>query len=184
MAELPWYALYTKPRHEKKLADLLNSKGIEAYSPVRKVLKQWSDRKKWVEEPLIRSYCFVRANPDWYYEALNTFGAVRYIWFSGQPAPIPDRQIKTLKALMGSDLEVDTVTSLLKPGSIVKVIAGPLFGTVGELVSIAGRKKVIIRIDHLDAAISVTISPVMLEKLPDSIAKQKREEFNRYTRFW
>ncbi len=182
--DFPWYALYTKPRHEKKLADLLNNKGIEAYAPVRKVLKQWSDRKKWVEEPLIRSYCFVRANPDWYFEALNTFGAVRYVWFSGKPAPIPDRQINMLKALMGSDLEADTVAVTIEPGSLVKVIAGPLFGTTGELVSVAGSKKVIIRIDHLETAISVNISPLMLEKLPDNIAKQKREDYKRYKRFW
>ncbi|MFH1160114.1 MAG: UpxY family transcription antiterminator [bacterium] len=198
MSLLPWYALYSRPRHEKKLADLLNEKGIEAYTPVWKVLKQWSDRKKWVEEPLIRSYCFVRANPAWYYEALNTHGAVRYVWFSGKPAPIPDRQINTLKVLVGSAIPVETVTGNLKPGSLVKVTAGPLIGTIGELISIAGRKKVIIRIDHLETALSVTISPLLLEKLPegyvvddsgvqkikDSANQQKKEEIKKYKRFW
>jgi len=184
MNETPWYALYTKPRHEKKLTDLLVEKGIEAYAPVRKVLKQWSDRKKWVEEPLIRSYCFVRANPDWYYEALNTYGAVRYVWFNGEPAPIPNRQINTLKALMGSDLEVETITHILKPGSLVKVIAGPLIGTTGELVSIAGSKKVIIRIDHLETVVSVSISPLLLEKLPDRKVKTEHEGQKNYKRFW
>ena len=181
---LPWYALYTRPRHEKKLADLLNEKGIEAYAPVRKVLRQWSDRKKMVEEPLIRSYCFVRANPKWYYEALNTHGAVRYVWFSGKAAPIPDRQINTLKVLAGSDLEVETITSTLKPGSLVKVTAGPLIGTIGELISLAGNKKVIIRIDHLETVLSVTISPLLLEKLPENIVKERKEKEERYKRFW
>ena len=59
MDENPWYAVYTKSRYEKKLADNLREKGIEAYVPLRKVVRQWSDRKKLVAEPLIRSYCFV-----------------------------------------------------------------------------------------------------------------------------
>ena len=139
---------------------------------------------KWVEEPLIRSYCFVRANPDWYFDALNTPGAVRYVWFSGKAAPIPNRQIAMLKALMGSDLEVDAITADLKPGIFVKVTAGPLMGATGELVSIGGNKKVIVRIDHLDTAISVTISPLMIEKLPDSVAEIKRTEGKKYKRFW
>ncbi|MBE0648314.1 MAG: UpxY family transcription antiterminator [Bacteroidales bacterium] len=184
MNEAGWWALYSKPRHEKKLADLLNERGIEAYTPVRKVLKQWSDRKKWVEEPLIRSYTFVRAEEQYYFDALNTHGAVRYVWFSGKAATIPNRQINILKAIVGSDLEVDTITTSLKPGSMVKVMAGPLIGTVGELVSIAGNKKVIIRIDHLETVLSVTISPLLLEKLPDPTPDEKREREERYKRFW
>ncbi len=183
MKEIPWYALYSRPRHEKKLADSLNEKGIEAYVPVRKVLKQWSDRKKMVEEHLIRSYCFVRANPQWYFEALNTYGAVRYVWFSGKPAPIPDKQINILKILVGSNLEVEEVSCNLKPGEFVKITAGPLIGTIGEITSISGKNKIILRIDHLATVLSVTISPLMLEKLPENMVSEKKEE-KIYQRFW
>ena len=62
-----WYAVYTKPRSEKKLADRLNEHGIEAYLPLRKTLKQWSDRKKMVEEPLITSYVFVNITNENYF---------------------------------------------------------------------------------------------------------------------
>jgi len=184
MKEVPWYALYSRPRHEKKLADLLNEKGIEAYVPVRKVLKQWSDRKKMVEEPLIRSYCFVRARPEWYFEALNTHGAVRYVWFGGKPAPIPDRQITTLRILAGSNLEVEQVSCNLKPGTNVKITAGPLIGAIGELMSVSGKNKVIIRIDHLTTVLSVTISPLLLEKLPENMEKEKKEEEKKYRKYW
>ena len=182
-SEVPWYALYSRPRHEKRLADLLNEKGIEAYVPVRKVLKQWSDRKKMVEEPLIRSYCFVRAKPKWYFEALNTHGAVRYVWFSGKPAPIPDWQINTLKILEGSNLEVEQVSCNLKSGEYVKITAGPLIGAIGEITSVTGKNKVILRIDHLATVLSVTISPLMLEKLPENMVNEKKEE-KIYQRFW
>lgn len=181
--EVGWWALYSRPRHEKKLADLLNERGIEAYTPVRKVLKQWSDRKKWVEEPLIRSYTFVRAIEKRYFDALNTHGAVRYVWFSGKAAIIPNRQILTLKALAGCDLEAEALSSDFKPGAPVKVIAGPLIGTIGELVSMAGHNRVIIRIDHIETVISVTISPLLLEKLP-VLKEGKKEGKGKYERFW
>ena len=126
--EEPWYAVYTKSRHEKRLAELLNEKGIEAYVPLRKVVRQWSDRKKLVSEPLIRSYCFVRPGPGEYYDVLNTDGAVRYVWFSGKPAPIPNKQIDILKVLTGSDVDVDVVPGSLLKGTTVRVNAGPLAG--------------------------------------------------------
>ncbi|MEI6889980.1 MAG: UpxY family transcription antiterminator [Bacteroidota bacterium] len=161
--EEPWYAVYTKSRHEKRLAELLNEKGIEAYVPLRKVVRQWSDRKKLVSEPLIRSYCFVRPGPGEYYDVLNTDGAVRYVWFSGKPAPIPNKQIDILKVLTGSDVDVDVVPGSLLKGTTVRVNAGPLAGVVGELVSIAGKHRVLIKIDHLDQALTISISPLLIE---------------------
>ncbi|MEI8006077.1 MAG: UpxY family transcription antiterminator [Bacteroidota bacterium] len=159
----PWYAVYTKSRHEKMLADLLNEKHIEAYVPLRRVLRQWSDRKKLVDEPLIRSYCFVRPLPNEYYEVLNTQGAVRYIWFSGKPAPIPNKQIDILKVITGADVDVDAIDGGLYKGAIVQVNAGPLAGLIGELISVGGKKRVLIKIDHLDQALTVSISPLLLE---------------------
>jgi len=163
--ELNWYAVYTKSRHEKKLADELKEKGIEAYVPLRKVLRQWSDRKKMVDEPLIRSYCFVKVGKQDYFEVLNTYGAVRYVWFSGKPATIPENQINMLKLIAGSDIEVDTLSGNIQPGTLVKVIAGPLAGVTGELISHSGKNKVLIRIDHLDTTLSLTISPLFLEQV-------------------
>jgi len=163
--ERHWYAVYTKSRHEKKLADGLQEKGIEAYVPLRKVLRQWSDRKKMVEEPLIRSYCFVKVGKEHYFEVLNTHGAVRYVWFCGKPATIPENQINVLKVIAGSDIETESIQGNIKAGTLVKVIAGPLAGITGELIRHAGRNKVIIRIDHLDTTLSLTISPLLLEKV-------------------
>ena len=143
----------------------LTAKGIEAYVPLRKVIRQWSDRKRLVEEPIIRSYCFVKVTNKEYYEVLNTPGAVRYIWFSGKPATIPERQINTLKAIMGTDVAVECLPDTFQPGIQVRVIAGPLLGLTGELVNISSKKKVIVRIDHLNQVITLSISPVLIEKV-------------------
>lgn len=160
-----WYAVYTKPRFEKKLTAHLLEKGIEAYLPLRKTLKQWSDRKKLVEEPLMSSYVFVNVVPDQYYEVLNTPGAVKYIWFSGKPAVIPAKQIETLKMITGSDVEVECVSGVIPKGSYIRVASGPLKDLKGELLNYAGKNKVIVRIDHLDKVLLLTISPQYVETI-------------------
>jgi len=160
-----WYAVYTKPRSEKKLTDRLNERGIEAYLPLRKTLKQWSDRKKMVEEPLITSYVFVNITVENYFEVLNTPGAVRYIWFCGKPAVIPPDQIHTLKLITSGNIGIDCVPSTLQKGSLVKVISGSLKGLTGELLNHAGKNKVLIRLDHLEKALLLTISPNLLQEV-------------------
>ena len=166
--EASWYAVYTRSRWEKRLAEHLTSKGIEAYVPLRKVLRQWSDRKKLIEEPVIRSYCFVKVASCDYNEVLNTPGAVKFIWFSGKPATIPERQIEILKTITGSDLDVDCLPDTFQPGVQVKVSSGPLTGLSGELVKIFSRNRVIIRIDHLNLVLTISISPAMLIKVEDN----------------
>ena len=158
-----WHALYTRSRNEKKVSGRLSDKGIEAYVPLHKVLHQWSDRKKWVEEPLIRSYVFVKITPEQYFEVLNTSGAVRYIFFSGKAATIPDRQIDFLKLITSNTNDAIPIPNTFKPGTKVKVISGPLVGLIGEMIHSKGKHNVIVRIDHLDHAISITISPALLE---------------------
>jgi transcriptional antiterminator RfaH len=158
-----WYAVYTRSRSEKRLMEKLSAKGIDAYVPLRKTLHQWSDRKRLVLEPIIRSYCFVKVSDKDYYEVLNTPGAVRYIWFSGKPAIIPEHQIEMLKVITGSEVELECLPDNFHPGVQVRVNAGPLKGLVGELANIANKKKVIIRIDHLNQVITLSISPMLIE---------------------
>ena len=158
-----WHAVYTRSRFEKRLMGLLAAKGIEAYVPMRKALHQWSDRKRIVEEPVIRSYCFVKVDAADYHDVLNTPGAVRYVWFSGRPATIPDRQIEILKAITGSDVEMECLPDTFRPGLKVCVNAGPLTGLEGELISVSSKHRVIVRIDHLRQVITLSISPKLIQ---------------------
>ena len=116
-----------------------------------------------VEEPLISSYVFVNVLPDQYYEVLNTAGAVRYIWFNGKPAVIPVRQIEAMKLITTSSVEVDCIAETIPKGSLIKVREGPLKGLCGEMINYAGKHKVIVRIDHLNKVLMLTISPQYLE---------------------
>ena len=140
--EARWYAAYTKPRNEKKVYDRLVAAGIETYLPLQRRLKQWSDRKKMVEEPLFRSYIFVKILHKDYYNVLNVFGVVRYITFEGKAVPIPDNQINLIKQLLEQDFEVESVEETLEPGMMVEVKLGSLIGLIGELVEHKGKKKI------------------------------------------
>ncbi len=107
-----WYALYTKSRNEKKVHQLLEEAGIESYLPLIKTLKQWSDRKKWVEEPLFKSYIFVQVQANQYYHVLNIPGIVRYITFEGKAVIVPEKQILAIKQFLNN--EEDTICSIRK----------------------------------------------------------------------
>src|SRR5689334_17076658 len=95
-----WYPVYTFPKAEKKAHQALLHKGIETHLPMRRQLKQWSDRKKWIDEPLIKSYLFVRISQQEQSEVLMTKGVSRFIYFGGKVASMPDKQIENLKLLM------------------------------------------------------------------------------------
>jgi transcriptional antiterminator RfaH len=97
-----WYPVYTNPRAEKKAYQALINKGINAYLPLHRQLKKWSDRKKWVEEPFIHSYLFVYIKQTEQAEVLMTKGISRFIYFSGKIASMPERQIEDLRLIMAS----------------------------------------------------------------------------------
>jgi transcriptional antiterminator RfaH len=149
VTEKLWYALYTRSRSEKQVYDLLDRSGFEAYLPLQRTLKQWSDRKKWVEAPLFRSYIFVHISEAEYYDVLNTPGAVRYVCFEGKAVPIPPQQIEAIRQFVDTGAELPDVDLDLEPGCRVDIIAGPMRGISGELIEIMGKKKVRIEIDGL-----------------------------------
>src|SRR5476649_1087588 len=144
-----WYPVYTHPRAEKKACQALLSKGIETYLPLHRQLKQWSDRKKWVEEPFIKSYLFVNIKEHEQTEVLMTKGISRFIYFSGKIASMPNRQIDELKLLMASPFELEITEEDLQPGEKIMIKAGPLKGLVGEIISYRSQKKLALRLENM-----------------------------------
>ena len=165
--ECRWYAVYTTPRAEKKVATRLNQSGVKHYLPLQKELKQWSDRRKWVEEPLLKSYVFVNIADSEYHKVLNTAGVVRFVTFGGKAASIPDYQIETLRRLLMQGIELEVLQEHLQPGDPIEVIAGPLMGTLGELVSHRGEKRVAVKIHTLDTSVLINIPEPFIEPLKD-----------------
>ncbi len=160
-----WYAIYTRSRNEKKACEEIRNKGIEVFLPLIKTLKQWSDRKKWVEEPLFRSYLFVYIKPEDYYKVLNTPGLVRYITFEGKAVPIPQVQIDAIKYYIGMEDYVPDEAIDYAPGDKVEITHGPLQGLSGELIQLKGKSRMKVQIDALGQSIMLTVPVNLLARI-------------------
>lgn len=154
-----WYAIYTRANSEKKIVEKLAEKKIECYLPTRKVLKNWSDRKKWIEEPLFRCYIFVKVSYREFFNALNTPGVVCFVTFGGKAQPIPEIQISNIKAFMSQiDHEVTLTYERIQKGVKVQVAHGSLQGVYGEVLSLFGQSRLLIRIDSMNCCLYANIS--------------------------
>ncbi|WP_175632262.1 UpxY family transcription antiterminator [Pedobacter ghigonis] len=160
-----WYPVYTRSRAEKKAYNELERKGIQAYLPLRKAIKQWSDRKKIVEEPLIKSYLFVYISGKEYAEVLMTNGIARFIYFSGDIATIPEQQITDLKLLLATDADLQVLEFDIKPGERVLIKAGPFKGIMAELVSVQNKQRIILRLQNMGYAIEINTSFAFIEPI-------------------
>lgn len=161
---MPWYALYTKPRHEKKVYQQLTEKDIVAFLPMTKSLRQWKDRRKWVEMPLFTSYVFIDILLKNKLVALETHGVVKMVGFGGVPASIPDWQIEQLKKVI-SQPETLRLEKYLKEGDTVEVIAGPLKGVKGYLREIRGETRVAILLDGIYQSASFEMQRNFVKKI-------------------
>ncbi|HEX5552256.1 MAG TPA: UpxY family transcription antiterminator [Chitinophagaceae bacterium] len=141
---MSWYALYTKSRNEKKVADLLERQGIEVYCPMQEEVRQWSDRKKKVKMPVFRSYVFVHLGHylNESVQVLETPGAVRFLWWLGKPGIVRDEEIAVIKSFLqqyeGAEINVE-----YHQGDQVRIAAGPLKEQTGVIIDIKNKKAVL-----------------------------------------
>jgi transcription antitermination factor NusG len=152
-----WFAIYTKSRWENKVADRLEEKQIGYYLPQIKTLRIWSDRKKWVREPLFKSYIFVHVNKMEYFSAIQTPGAVKYITFEGKAVPIPPVQIEAIRTFIHSGDEMIPDSPDIKVGDSVEVIHGSLKGLKGTLVEFHNKQRVRIMIEGIRQSLYIKV---------------------------
>lgn len=157
-----WYALYTRPRHEKRVFEELSSREIEAFLPTYKIRRRWSDRYKVVEEPLFRNYLFVRMSLDRYNDTLRPYGAVSFIAFDGQPAKIPEPEIVAIRQLVESELPYNP-HPYLKVGRRVRVTSGPLEGCEGILVRKKGLARLVLSVHMLQQSVVAEVEAECVE---------------------
>ena len=119
-----WYALYTRPRWEKKVNRLLTEKEIETYCPLNKVRRKWSDRMKTVEEPLFKSYVFVRIRDEEQSKVRMTQGVMNFVYWQGRPAVVRDKEIETIRKFLNEYENVMAVPINLRPQTRVRIQQG------------------------------------------------------------
>ena len=116
-----WYVLYTKPRHEIKALERLAQNGFEVYCPMITTLKQWSDRKKKVSEPLLPSYIFIKTTEKNRPQPLKDPSVLNYIFWLGKPAIIRESEINTLKGIISKDKVQEFEVRKLKIGDEIDI---------------------------------------------------------------
>ena len=146
-----WCVAYTRPQHEKKVAGLLSITGIEFFLPMVKTLRQWSDRRKYLQVPLFPSYIFIRLNEaNTYFNSLELPGLLYYLRSGKEVAPVSESTIISLKQLITSGCSDISVSSdRFTAGENVLITHGPFTGFNGEIIRHNGKRKLLIRMDLL-----------------------------------
>lgn len=164
-SEYKWYAVYTRLNHEKKVEESLKEKNVEVFLPKKKTIRKWSDRAKWIEEPLFRPYVFVNVSNKEYYKVLQTPSVISYICFEGKAAPIKDKEIRFLRELVKEPVAYEVINSNFKLSQKVKVTAGPFKDFIGTVIKEKDKTKFVIRIEQVNYLISLDINPEFVEPI-------------------
>ena len=135
-----WYVVYTRPRWEKKVFALLTSKGIQAYCPLNRVRKKWSDRMKWIDEPLFKSYVFVRVTAEEQAEVRMVNGVVNYVYWLGKPAVVKAGEIETIRKFLNDYDEVEAIPLNLDENSLVTIRQGAFMDKEARVMKVFNNK--------------------------------------------
>jgi transcriptional antiterminator RfaH len=152
-----WYAFQTKPRNEKKVAKSLEMKGFEVFLPLQKLVRQWSDRKKKIQDPLFKSYIFIHVDEEDRQRAVATYGVVRCLYWLGKPAIVREEEIVAIRQFIGElDYVAEEAIERLEPGDLITITSGYFKGTTGQYLTYQGNQ-VILNIESLGQLIRVTL---------------------------
>jgi transcriptional antiterminator RfaH len=161
---MSWYVIYTKSRCEKAVADKLSLSGIEVFCPLLKRKKLWSDRWKWVEEPLFRSYCFVNVDEKDRESVFSVQGVVRYVYHCGQPATIREKEMNLLKSwLLQYDHDSIEATNL-NANDRIRIRSGALKDKEAEVLESKGNYALLL-LEDLGLQVKVDLRKNILEKI-------------------
>ena len=154
--EHPWFAIWTRSRHEVAVRDQLEGLGLESFLPTVTKWSHWKDRKKRIDWPLFPGYCFARFDPKIRLPVMKTTGVVSIVSVEGAPAPIPTYEIESVRRLVESHCAHDPCP-LVSEGTLVEVTHGPLKGVIGRLVKKLQKARLVLSVDLIGQAVSVEV---------------------------
>lgn len=164
--ERKWLVFYTKSRAEKKTLEYLQKFGFEAWLPMHKVVRQWSDRKKKLEVPLFNSYIFVKDIEANIQEIVKVPGISWNIRHNGKPAILRESERLTIQRFMESGLTIEIGSAEdLEKGDKVEVMDGPLKGAVGFMSGNYNDQKFTIEVETIDQVMKVNVDKGLLKKI-------------------
>ncbi len=159
-----WYALYTCPRHEKRVAEQIEQRRFSCFLPLYRSVRRWKDRRKELELALFPGYVFVRMALSDRMQVLGLPGVVRLVSFNGQPAPLPTDEIEALQTRLSAGLKAEP-HPYMRAGRRVRVRSGPMEGLEGKIVRTKDRCRVIFSIDLLQRSVIVEVDEADVEAM-------------------
>jgi transcription antitermination factor NusG len=161
---MPWFVIYTESRSEKKVAIELAERGIEAYCPTIKKVRQWSDRKKIIEQPLFNSYVFVHLDERERAKVFGVPGFVRYLFWLQKPAIVKDEEIEAIRHFLDDFDHARITVAPLQQREYIRIKSGVLMDRVAKVVSQQGRK-VTLLLEELGFKMEIDLSKTEVEKV-------------------
>ena len=164
--EAAWYAVQTRSRHEKKVADDIEEKGIQSFLPLVTRVHKWSDRQKQVQLPLFPGYVFVHATTaaEERISVLRTPGVAGFVGSSGRGTPIPRKQIEHIRLILDGNVPFEDYP-FLEVSQRVRIRGGSLDGVEGTLVAKNSDQSLVVSIDLIKRSILVRVSGYELERV-------------------
>jgi len=169
---LAWYAVQTSYRCEQRVAQALTTKGFQIYLPLLKEIHQWKDRRKIIDVPAFSGYLFVHYEPSLRnrVRVLETSGIVRLLGGNHAPSQVSDIEIDAVRRTLSSGVDCNRCDALT-PGTIVRVMRGPLAGVQGRLVRIKNSLRLVVAISVFSQAISAELGMNDVEAVHDRSRK-------------
>jgi transcription antitermination factor NusG len=153
-----WKVIYVSSRAEKKIAERIAVDGIEVYVPIKRELKQWSDRRKLVASPMITGYVFVRPSITQRDRVLSYKGVLNYVRHNGADAIVRENEIEVLRSIEKKGYHVSEVTENdIKVGDEARITAGPFKGFRGTVRKLSGATRYTITLDSIEFSMCLTV---------------------------
>ena len=152
-----WFVIYTKPNAEKKFAERLEKAGFEVYLPLYKELKQWSDRKKLIQKPLISSVVFIHCSEAQLRDIYPIVGFSKVLHYLGKAAIVKAQEILNLQILLQEGSLPDLAMQDISKGKVVKVVNGPFKGIIGSTQQVLNNLRIRVEIENLGVAFSINV---------------------------
>jgi transcription termination/antitermination protein NusG len=159
-----WFALQTKPRHEKKVAFDLEKQELDVFLPTFTTVRQWSDRRQKVHLPLFPNYIFVRLgqNRNERTVVLRTQGVRCFVGMRGTGVPVPDDEIEAIQKILAEGVAF-TDYPFLEIGQKVRIRGGSLDGVQGVLAAVNNDRSLIVSVKCIQRALAIRVEGYGIE---------------------
>ena len=170
--EYPWFALQTRPKHERKVESLLKQKGYDCFTPIYRSKRKWSDRVVEIDSPLFPGYVFCHFNPSALGKAISTQGVTRVVGFGGTPAEVAWEEVKALQLLAHTRL-LREPWKYLPDGTPVLVETGPLAGVRGIISAGENKRHLVISVTLLQRSVAIQLDEDTVISVIEGLEKRK-----------